>query len=417
MRILAFYPYIPYPLDRGAFYRGFYLLRALAKAHQVDLLALAENGEGMAHRSVFGAFCRRVEFVSFHHPPWPKLFPERLRNPLPTTVAHWTLPQAADALQRALAREPYDAVHMFDLILAQYPVPEGIPLAVDRTRVDLQYQLMERRRHRFRWKSQLLDLENLLKLRAYERRVAQRTQLQVVCGPDDEQFLRRYVRRSLDIAVIPNGVDSEFFHPPAAPDQERSAAPALLFCGAMDYAPNVDALRWFFAAMHAPLARMVPDLEVWIVGRSPVPEVQAFGRLPNVTVTGGVPDVRPFYRRAWLQSVPLRIGGGTRLKIVECMAMGTPVLSTTIGAQGLKLQHDREILLADSAEAFVAQAVRALRSADLRERLSCAGLRAVRSNLSWPVLGDQLTAVYADRFDRKTSRPAMARAPAVEVVP
>src|SRR6478752_8298038 len=107
MRILAFYPYVPYPLDRGAYYRGFYLLKALAQQHDVDLLALAENGEGLAHKTVFTEFCHRVELLPFQHPGWQKLFPNRLLNPLPATVAHWTLPVAQQAISRLLASEQY----------------------------------------------------------------------------------------------------------------------------------------------------------------------------------------------------------------------------------------------------------------------------------------------------------------------
>jgi len=140
-------------------------------------------------------------------------------------------------------------------------------------------------------------------------------------------------------------VDLDYFHPDAAPDP-RAEKPTVLFCGAMDYNPNIDALRWYFGDVHERLRQLVPELRVLIVGKAPVAEVLAYGGKPGVTVTGGVPDVRPYYRRSWLQIVPLRIGGGTRLKIVESMAIGTPVVSTTIGAQGLDLRHGEDILLA-----------------------------------------------------------------------
>ena len=408
MRILAFYPFVPYPLDRGAYYRGFYLLRELARAHDVDLLALTESGEGLDHKPVFDEFCQRVEMVSFQHPRWQRLFPKRLLNPLPSTAAHWTLPAVAERLNRMVAAAHYDVVHVFDNILAQYflrACPD-LPLIVDRTRVDLQYQLMERRRIRAGWKTRLLDLENVSKLWVYERRAASRTRLQIVCGPDDETFVRRYIHRSLDIEVIPNGVDTDHFTPESTPGERRSEQPAILFCGAMDYNPNIDALRWYFAEIHDELARRIPDLRLWIVGKNPVPELKAYGARPNVLVTGGVPDVRPYYRRAWLQIVPLRIGGGTRLKIVECMAMGAPVVSTTIGAQGLGLRHDHDILLADSPDEFVAQTARALRDAALRERLERTALETVRASLSWPTLGRQLTSAYARRsFVRQAGQP------------
>src|ERR1700753_3179769 len=100
MKILVFYPYIPYPVDRGTYQRTFHLLRALARDHEVDLLALAENGENMEHRAVFEAFCKEVEFVSFAHPKWQRLFPDRILNPLPSNVAHWTQPEVAEALAK-----------------------------------------------------------------------------------------------------------------------------------------------------------------------------------------------------------------------------------------------------------------------------------------------------------------------------
>jgi glycosyltransferase involved in cell wall biosynthesis len=396
MRLLAFYPYVPYPLDRGAYYRGFYLLRELARAHEVDLLALTENGEGDPCRPVFLEFCRRVEFVPFQHPPWPRLIPDRLFHSLPATVAHWSLPKIGQALTKRLADETYDAVHVFDLILAQYLCDRNppVPWIVDRTRVDLQYQLMEGRHMRAGLKTRLLAWENLSKLWWFERKAARRGHRQVVCGQDDAAFLRRWVDRSLELVVIPNGVDLEYFHPGSAPAEPRAARPTLLFCGAMDYNPNVDALRWYFAEIHEPLRAAVPDLELWVVGKEPIPEIQAYASRPGVTVTGAVPDVRPYYRRAWLQMVPLRIGGGTRLKIVESLAMGTPVVSTTIGAQGLDLRHNHDVLLADSAPAFLAETVRALKDSGLRRQLETDGLDTASQRFSWISLGRKLNESY-----------------------
>ena len=185
---------------------------------------------------------------------------------------------------------------------------------------------------------------------------------------------------------------------PAAAAEPRAAAPTVLFCGAMDYTPNVDALAWFFGQMHGALRQRVPDLQVLIVGKSPTAEVRAYGERPGVTVTGGVPDVRPFYRRAWLQIVPLRIGGGTRLKIPESMAMGTPVVSTSIGAQGLDLRQGEDLLLADTPDTFVGETARALSEPALRAHLEAVGMRTVHARLSWTMLGKQLSDFYATRF-------------------
>lgn len=399
MRILVVYPYIPFPVDRGTYQRTFHLLRALARDHEVDLLALSENGERLDQKSVFAGFCRRVEFVQFAHPPWPALFPDRLLNPLPTTVRHWRLPHIGEAIGRFAEGREYSAAHVCDIVMAQYFLdrrPE-LPLAVDRSRVDLQFQLAQREAMSSGLRQTILDWENLAKLRRFERRIARRAAVEVVCGPDDETFIRAEISRDVPVKVVTNGVDLDYFTPGAAADP-RGTDPTVLFCGAMDYAPNVDALRWFFGEIHGNLKRSVANLRVLIVGKSPTAEVRAYAQRPGVTVTGSVPDVRPYYRQAWIQIVPLRIGGGTRLKIPESMAMGTPVVSTTIGAQGLDLRHGADILLADTPEDFARETTRILHDNDLRGRIEEAGMRTVHARLSWPMLGQRLSDDYAARF-------------------
>jgi polysaccharide biosynthesis protein PslH len=414
MKILAVYPYVPYPLDRGAYHRAFHLLKGLCQDHEVDLIALAENGAGKEHANVFAEFCHSVHVVPFQHPDWQKLVPDRLRNPLPSTIEHWNIPALDRAIEDALREESYDAAHVFDIVMARPFLQKfpNIPLVADRTRVDLQYQLMEQRRMKFTPKTQVLNVENMTKLWRYERWVAKHAALQIVCGPDDETFLRKYVTRRQPIEVIANGVDLEYFKPNAS-FGPKEPQPTIVFCGAMDYNPNVDGLRWYFAEMHKQIADAMPGLQTWIVGKDPVAEVKSYGKVPGVTVTGGVPDVRPYYQKAWLQVVPIRIGGGTRLKIVESLAMGTPVVSTTIGAQGLDLQHGHDALLADTEFDFIEETLRCLRDTELRNKLVREGKTTVAARLSWDGLGARLRRIYADRFERNTPRPQALRQPAL----
>lgn len=399
MRILVVYPYIPYPVDRGTYQRTFHLLRSLARDHEVDLLALSEDGERCEQKPIFAEFCRRVEFVPFQHPQWPRLFPDRLLSPLPTTVRHWLLPQVAASIDQFAAGAKYDLAHVCDIVMAQYFFNglSHLPLAVDRSRVDLQFQLAQREAMSRGARQALLDWENLIKLKRFEKRVARRVAVEVVCGPDDETFIRQQISRDVPVQVVTNGVDLDYFQASAVPDT-RAVEPTVLFCGAMDYTPNVDALRWYFSEIHDALRQRIPDLRMLIVGKSPAPEVLDHAQRPGVTVTGGVPDVRPYYRRAWLQLVPLRIGGGTRLKIPESMAMGTPVVSTTIGAQGLDLAEGHDILLADTPGQFVEATARALTDPALRAHLEDHGGRTVRARLAWPMLGKQLSNYYEQRF-------------------
>jgi glycosyltransferase involved in cell wall biosynthesis len=411
MKILVFYPYIPWPLDRGTFQRTFHLLRELARDNEVDLFALAENSEGTEHREIFRQFCRRVEFFPFKHPAWQKLFPDRLLNPLPTHVAHWTIPGVAEKLDALLAAEKYDAVHLCDIILAPYFMGKHreMPIVIDRSRVDLFYQLMEHSRLKFPLRDRVLRCEGYLKLWFFERAVAKRAALEIVCGEDDEKFLKRTISPRMPVETLVNGVDLEYFFP-ASSNEPRHEKPTVLFCGAMDYNPNIDALRWYFSEVHGPLRVQVPDLKVLIVGKNPTEEVKHYSQMTEVEVTGGVPDVRPFYRQAWLQMVPLRIGGGSRLKIVESLAMGTPVVSTTIGAQGLGLVHNNDVLLADTATDFAREIARALGDESLRKKLKETGLETVCSRLSWPTLGRQLCGFYTKRFAAPQTIPGQWKA-------
>jgi glycosyltransferase involved in cell wall biosynthesis len=397
MRILVVYPYIPYPLDRGTCQRTFHLLKELAAVHDVTFVALAENGEGTEHADVFRTFCRSVEIIPFVHPPWARLIPNRLLDPLPSSIAHWNVPGVRARLREIRQGGHFDAIHVCDLVMAQFFLHDNIPLIIDRSRVDLQFQLAEHSRMNFPLRTRLLRCEGYAKLWLYERKAADRARLEIVCGPDDEAFLRRWVRPRMPVEVLVNGVDVDYFNGDHG-DSERDAEPTVIFCGAMDYNPNIDALRWYFGEMHDAMRKVVPNLQVLIVGKAPIAEVWAYGEKPGVTVTGGVPDVRPYYRRAWLQMVPLRIGGGTRLKIVESLAIGTPVVSTRIGAQGLDLKHDTEILLADDAVTFVAEMSRALRDRPLRTRLAAAGTETARRRFSWKTIGQKLNALYNARL-------------------
>jgi glycosyltransferase involved in cell wall biosynthesis len=397
MKLLLVYPYVPYPVNRGTYHRVFNLARELGRRHEVDLFCLSESDADADHDAVFREFCARVEFHPFRHPPWPRLFPERLLEPLPTTVTHWRQPGVQAALDRFAAGQTYDLTHFVDLVLWPYlrTLPSQAPRIMDRSRVDLLFQQEELANLRLGWRDRMLRRENLWKLRRLERAAARELAATVVCGPDDETFLRREVDAAAPIFVLPNGVDPDYFafdRFPPRPDP----APTVLFCGAMDYTPNIDGLQWYFAHADAALLAAVPDRRILIVGKNPAPAVRAFGELPGVTVTGEVPDVRPYYQRAWLQMVPLRIGGGTRLKITESLGIGCPVVSTTIGAQGLDLRDGEHLLLGDTPADFAAALARLLADAPLRDRLRVQGRGQVLATYTWPRLGARLADFYAN---------------------
>jgi len=212
----------------------------------------------------------------------------------------------------------------------------------------------------------------------------------VVCSEREREELRKLAPSS-HIAVVENGVDTETFL-----QAEASGANKLVFVGLMDYYPNIEAATSFVQRIWPQIRERLPGLSLWIVGANPAPSVLELAHFPGVTVTGTVPDVRPYYRDALAAIVPLRTGGGTRLKILEAMAMTVPVISTPLGAEGLAVTPGENILFAepDDAAAWARNLVSLAESEGERKRLSQAALELVRTRYDWGFLGRKLWETY-----------------------
>ena len=202
--------------------------------------------------------------------------------------------------------------------------------------------------------------------------------------------------------VVENGVDTA--HYANLGQTPSTTKPNLIFVGSMDYHANIDAAIWFATELWPSIRADHPDLQFKIVGRAPSKKVQALAEVPGVIVTGGVPDVRPFYRDALAAVVPLRVGGGTRLKILESMAAGVPVVSTTLGAEGLEATPGMEIVIADTAEAFRTAVSRLIAGPSSRAQLARAASARVVATYDWSAIGTRLFAIYQATL--KTARAA-----------
>ena len=200
------------------------------------------------------------------------------------------------------------------------------------------------------------------------------------------------------VTVVPNGADLTALTP--APDPPPDP-PTLIFTATMNYGPNADGIAWFAAEVWPRVRAGAPAAELLVVGREPPPAVRALAVRPGVTVTGEVPDVRPYFARAHLAIAPLRTGGGTRLKVVEALAAGRPVVSTTLGAEGLEL-GDEVVLRADDAEAFAAGVLALLADPEGRARRAAAGRAAVEARYGW----ERSAARFRDVLEGLAAAPA-----------
>jgi glycosyltransferase involved in cell wall biosynthesis len=204
----------------------------------------------------------------------------------------------------------------------------------------------------------------------------------------------------VDTSVVPNGVDTKAF---ARPASSQVKPHHLVFTGVMRHEPNADAALWYIEEIHPRVLREIPDTTVAIVGADPPSSLVARAS-GSVQVTGRVEDIRPWLWEAAVAIVPLRSGGGTRLKIVEAFAAETPVVSTTIGAEGIDAAHDEHLLIGDSAERFAAQTIRLLREPALAAGLAHSALRLARDRYDWSTIARQLV----DAQDRAVENFALA---------
>jgi glycosyltransferase involved in cell wall biosynthesis len=219
------------------------------------------------------------------------------------------------------------------------------------------------------------------KMSRFEREIMRRMDRVLVCSDVERDLLRTW---GIDqVLVVPNGVDVDYFTPAEPDATQRSAPPLVVFTGAMGYEPNADAVRWFLAEVLPQVRASVPDVLFRVVGKDPPADLLARKTPGAVEFTGRVDDVRPLMNRARVFVCPLRIGGGTRLKILDAMAQALPVVSTAVGAEGLAVTPGANIEIADGARAFAGAVVALIHDEARARAVAQAGLALVRERYSW----------------------------------
>jgi glycosyltransferase involved in cell wall biosynthesis len=244
-------------------------------------------------------------------------------------------------------------------------------------------------------------------LRAFERQSADFVDAQVTVSDNDTRLLRDDFGMSNVLGAVPTGVDCSYFTPGRSPEHKA----VLAFLGSMDWAANQEAVDWFIEQILPRVWARVPATEFLIVGRNPPARLAALAAAEaRIRITGTVADVRPSMQQATAMVLPLRVGGGTRIKIYEAMAMGVPVISTTIGAEGLDVEHGRNILLADTAQTFTDSAIRLLTEPKVAEELAAVAREHVADNYSWTRVAQIFSDYCAQAVQCAEPRVTKARA-------
>lgn len=421
MRILWLKADLLLPLDKGGKLRTWHLMRELSMHHAVTFLSFADPDQPRADIDGMQEVASEVITVPRRDPAKGTLAfyldaARHLMSPRPYAVAKYESAAYKAAVADALARTSYDLI-VCDFLPPAVNLPDVLPCPAVLFTHNVEAEIW--RRHADTATSlpkRLLLQAQFRRMLRFEADTLRRFEVVLaVSDADRETFGRLYPgAASRPIHVVPTGVDTRFFAP-SGPDPD-AASPAggrsLIFTGSMDWLPNEDAMR-FFCRDILPLIRAEePDVTLQIVGRAPTPEVRRLASDAAIHVTGRVDDVRPFMRDAAVYVVPLRIGGGTRLKIFEAMAMAKAVVSTTVGAEGLPVTAGEHLMLADEPRGFARAVVRLLRDLDRRRGIEQAARRLVVEQYDWSVAAANLdeALIRAAQLTRVPA-PAAGRAP------
>lgn len=400
MRILFVTQIVPYPPHGGVLQRGFNLLRELGAEHEVHLLAFHHPDELPPGEAVerskqeLSKFCRRLEYFQL----WPKqstlhkavAFAAGALYPRPFSV----LAHRSAAIERRIEEEcasaqPPDIVHLDTIALAPYLKRCGsIPAVL--AHHNIESQLMSRRADYETGLARLYVSMQAHRLVAYEREQAKNFPLNITVSAADGKKLQS-ICPTARTASIPNGVDTNYFTP-----RTGGETPALIYTGGMNMFANRDAVDWFLDAIWPRIKAAVPEVRFYAIGQRPSARLLAeAAKDPHVEAPGFVDDVRPWVARSAVYVVPLRVGGGTRLKMVDAMAQGKAIVATTVGAEGIDGHDGKEFVLADEPASFADAVIRVLRDRSEMQRLGAAARQRAEERYAWPILGRQLAGHYA----------------------
>jgi len=391
MKILVLSPLLPWPLYGGNVVRIYGILRELAgRGHEITLLA-GYDGSPLPDDHPVKILCRGVRFYQ-RSPRAKRVQPiiaafTSLLSPQPYTAAKFGGREVRESIRNILEKDH------FDIILANFAfMAHAIPSEfAQRTPVVLD----EHESEGLLWRQYLRQggvpkrvfaLLNLIKMRWFQKAVGSRIAAMLCASDREAEFARSHLPPHVKLWIVPNGVDTDFFVP-GAPEGRDSHS--IVLCGGFAVYRNSEAAIWFARTVFPRIKQEISQAEFWIVGSHPNQEVRHLAEIPGVHVTGTVEDVRPFYARAAVSVAPYRYGEGTKLKVLEAMASGAPVVSTPIGCQGIEVKDGEHVLIVNSADEFAERIVYLLRNEEVRRSIAARARSLIEREYAWKkIVGD-----------------------------
>jgi len=387
LRILFLAQRVPYPPHRGDKITTYHEIKHLSRSHEVVVACLADGVEDLRHDGGLKPFVRAIEAIP--------VSPAKARiralasivTGSPLTLAYYREPALFDRIRNLVRSYSFDLILAYSSSMAQYAEEfNDVPRIMQFADLDSVKWRFYAECHSIPWRWIFaLEAERLLR---YERRIGTTFSHSLLCTPQEVDDFRRLIPEGR-VSLVGNGVDLDYFQPSDGPTSPSS----LIFVGTLDYFPNVDGVVWFCRQILPLIRTRVPDATFTICGARPSRAIRDLGRLPGVVVTGAVPDVRPYMRGSSVCVVPLRIARGIQNKLLEAMAMGLPVVTTSAAFKGVDADRDRDLCVADEPELFAESVVRLLRDESLRLQMGRAARETAERSYAWERAYSQLDEV------------------------
>lgn len=394
MNILMLTPYLPYPLVSGGQIRTYNLLKNLKDKHQITLFALIKNWADKRYIQHIQPFCHKVEVFKRSQKPF------TLKNILkagfslhPFVVTRNLVPQTIQAVEHELATRQYDLIHAETFYMMPNLPTTNIPtILVEQTIEYLGYQsYAQSSPHWYLRPAFALDIA---KIKYWEKYYWKNCRRLITMSQNDRRFILNECQDIKTIDVVANGVDVDFF---ATKVKKLPTHPTLLFVGTFSWLPNIQAVNFLVKQLWPKIKASLPQAKLHIVGFSPTKEILSYGQLPDVSVDGGVADIRDAYSTAHVLVAPINWGKGTRYKILEAMATKTPIVATSLAVEGIAgLKHGHHVLTGTTAKQLCQQTLKVLSNPALSKRMASASYDLVRQRYNWPAISQDLDRVYQE---------------------
>jgi polysaccharide biosynthesis protein PslH len=399
MKILMLTPYLPYPLLSGGQIRTYNLLKKLANKHEVTLFALIKEDSEKKHIAELEKYCTKVKVFKRSRTPFTlnNIFQTAISS-FPFLVIRNHVKETISAVEKELAREKYDLIHAETFYMMPHIPETDIPtILVEQTIEYLGYESFADKIHVPILKQLLnLDIKKIIK---WEKHYWNSCDKLIVMSEDDKNFIAKQIGQKDKIEVVSNGVDTSWFE---EKKKNLPKDPTLLSVGTFNWLPNVEAVKFLVDKVWPTVKKEMSNAKLWIVGNAPTQEVYDYQKKnPNITVTGGIPDIRDAFNGAHILMAPVFSGKGTRYKILEAMASHTPIIATDIAVEGLGVKNNEHVLTSNSGEGMAKLAVKLLQDKQLQNKLAKNGFKFVKENYDWQQISVKLDNIYKEIGKKK----------------